>query len=346
MKKCIYNQQKQLYNDSLKQLERHTKANELLMKNGWFFVAPLFFQGFELERIYQLSLGEQSCKEEIDRIIYRKFYNLEWTASFIEGYCKQSDFIRPFLLSIENSLILAFQKDYEGAIKTLTPVIEGVLRRYLEKRENLTGNIGFREIERSLSKIKKDACLDYERGLRDYRNHNGDRVEFDENQIKNLVRLRRKSDDIWFSFLADFFERSFYKNTHGEPLKDEINRHSILHALNPSYQYTLQGYIKVYFVLNFLTWAFIQLERKSGLSAIRGFRFLEKTLAYHSIIKHSEEISFSKHLLLKEYEGYVPALIQKRARPTGVKLLPWTKLLKYRFMIYLQKSIWKKGFPV
>ena len=103
---------------SLDHLKTYKEVNSFLKQNGWLFISPIFFQGGELQYFLDLKNKNENAKDKINQLIFHKFYNLNWTASFIEGYCKRCTYIEPFLQSIEHSLILTFQRDYEGGINT------------------------------------------------------------------------------------------------------------------------------------------------------------------------------------------------------------------------------------
>ena len=144
----------------IKNLTEYTLVNEYLKSNDWLFISPIFFQGFELEIFLRLSKTEGNNKEKILEIITKKFYDLRHTASFIEGYCNRCDCIQPFLKSIENSLILTFQKDYEGSIKTIIPIIEGVLRKYLIAEKSFTTEtIRPKDLKESFNLLRLDLIM-------------------------------------------------------------------------------------------------------------------------------------------------------------------------------------------
>ena len=311
--------------NEIKELEKYKVVNEFLRQYDWLFVSPLFFQGYELDYFYKLSLQDACDKSEVTNLIFHKFYQLDWSASFIEGYCKRCNYIEPFLKSIEHSLILTFQRDYEGGIKTLIPIIEGILRKYLNTERDIDNSkVKFSHLKEAFTYLKSDLILEVK--SRDSQDRFNEMNEYYE---------------IWFSFVFEFIDKSFYLNTNRNVLTNELNRHSILHEFGLAFEYNLENYIKVYFVLHFLTWIFLQKEKKSMLNEINGFRFFEKAMAYQSIIKYSEKVAYNKHLLLKNYEGYNPQLLRDILHVKFPKLLPWRMMMKYKISKKHEEFLWK-----
>lgn len=332
---------KKLLNE-LELVKKYQKVNELLIKNDWFFVTPLFFQGFELDLLSDLCQKEGKHKDEITKIIYRKFYDLNWTAAFIEGYCKKCSHIEPFLKSIEHSLILAFQRDYEGSIKTLIPIIEGILRRYLNLEQGKEMHkIKFEELRKSFLTMKSELIFSYEKEFSASAEQLGAKVELDSNQKQELHRLQTEYYDILFSFITEFIDKSFYLNTHGQSITNEINRHAILHEFGINISYNLENYLKIYFVLQFLTWIFLKKEGKSIFNDIDGFRYFEKAISYKKIIHISEKLLYEKHLLYKEYHGYDPKLLQEKFVPRIDNLVSRKHMIKYRLFKKLDQLLWR-----
>ena len=112
-----YNKFINAHNDELKLLEEYKFVNKYLKANDRLLISPLFFQGYELKIFRKLSEDENDNKARILEVIYKKFNDLKNTATFIEGYCNRCNYIKPFLKSIEHSLILTFQKTMKEALK-------------------------------------------------------------------------------------------------------------------------------------------------------------------------------------------------------------------------------------
>lgn len=299
--------------DQVLLLNKYKEINAFLIKHDWLFVSPFFFLGSELNIISELSSLSENSKEKISKLIADRFFNLPYTASFIDGYCARCTNIKPFLFSIEHSLVLTFQRDYEGAIKTLIPIIEGIIRKYLKDEKGLdTKSIGFKKIKDSFDMMCQDLILDYSMYIKNYTTENKEVVLFTEEQLKSLIEQEKQYNDMWFSFVSDFVNKSLYLNTNGKAIINEINRHSILHEFGDKIEYSFENYIKIYFLLQFLTWVFLKKERKSLLNGIENLRFYEKVTAYKEIIKLSEKLIYEKHLLYKNYEGYDENALRKK----------------------------------
>ncbi len=325
------------------QLEKYDEVNKFLKTQNWLFVSPLFFQGYELELFYKYISREGDFKKEINNLIFRKFFNLNFTASFIEGYCGRCLYIKPFLQSIEHSLILTFQKDYEGAIKTLIPIIEGILRKYLTHEKSLySEKIGYKHLKQAIDFLKADLIINYEQDLLNYQDQNGNKIYFQDEKIKELVKLKTQYYETWFSFFADFFNNSFYLNTKENKLKNELNRHAILHEYGLKIFYNLENYIKVYFVLQFLTWTFLQKERKSLLNEITPFRYFEKAYAYRNIIKYSRKLIFEKHILNKTHDGYETEIMLSDNPVLMNCLISIKFFIKYLIVRKIEKLFWRR----
>ena len=289
-------------NHEIALLNEYKEINDFLIQNDWLFISPFYFIGDELKLISEISRSASNTKEQILNLTFNKFYNLPYTASFIEGYCARCEAMKPFLISIEHSLILTFQRDYEGAIKTIVPIIEGIIRKYLkEERSFDSESIRFENVRKSLDMLCEDLLLNYFEYLSSYETENRERLSFSAEQLKNLMHIETNYYDIWFSFVSDFVNKSFYLNTKGHKITNEINRHSILHEMGDGIEYNFENYIKIYFLLQFLTWVFLKKERRSLLNGIDLIRFHEKIAAYEKIINLSKHLVFQKQILNKNY---------------------------------------------
>lgn len=338
-----YNLIVEMYNREIKTLEKYVTVNKYLKENDWLFISPLFFQGYELNLFFELSKTADDNKRKILEIITNKFYDLKNTASFIEGYCNRSEYIKPFLGSIENSLILTFQRDYEGSIKTIIPIIEGILRKYLILEKNkTTGSIGYKDLKNSFEFIRIDLINAYTEYIRNYKDENRRLVCFSNDQINELIKIQEQYYDIWFSFVNEFVQNSFYLNTKGNELTNEVNRHSILHEFGLDFKYNLENYIKIYFLLQFLTWIFLKKERKSILNQIDSSRWIEKIFAYEKIIKQSEKLLYEKHILLKNYDGYDESFLKEKLPEVKNDILPKKQFINYNIIRKLNKFLWNK----
>tara|TARA_B100001109_G_C18863125_1_gene475184 strand:+ start:4483 stop:5520 length:1038 start_codon:yes stop_codon:yes gene_type:complete len=276
------------------------QVNSFLVEYDWFFIAPTFLIGLEIEMIQKIAEEDVDVKKRITKILAQRFYNLDFRTDFIEGYCIRCNHIKPFIESIENSMILCFQYDYEGAIKTLIPTIEGIMRKYL-KSNGEEGHISYQTIKKSFQLLEEDMVISARNGYENFDSGDGRKVSFNKEEIEELSKIDTQLYRLWFSFMEDFIHHSLYKHTQGEPLTNEINRHSILHEFGDKIDYTLDNYLKIYFVIDFLCWAFIRVERKSIMNEAPTKRFLEKKLAYQRIIENANRMLIYKAVLKKDY---------------------------------------------
>jgi len=324
-------------------LKKYREVNEFLKDNDWLFISPMFFQGFELTSFHKLIPQKENHKEKILKIITNKFYDLRITASFTEGYCARCIHISPFLQSIEHSLILAFQRDYEGALKTIIPIIEGVIRKYLvDEKGAVMHKIQFQTIRTSFGLLKEDMVTNYRQHLHTYKDQNNQPALFSEKQLDDLIAFEQEYLDIWFSFATEFVDNSFYLKTTENKITNQVNRHSILHELGEGFDYNFENYIKVYFLLQFLTWAFLKKENKSLFDDMDIYRCLEKVAAYDSLIKMAEESSHHKHVLYKSFDNYKSDTLTWALPEVKIFDLPQNYSASKKIFQGLMKHLWRK----
>lgn len=286
--------------DFLKRTKSIENANNFLVKHDWFFIAPTFLIGMEIQMIQKIAEEGIDVDSKIRKILVQRFYNLDFRTDFVEGYCIRCESIQPFVESIENSIILCFQYDYEGAIKTLIPTVEGIMRNYLKSKGD-QGYISFEKIRKSFRLLEEDMVSSAKKGYKNFDPKDGRKVSFTKEQVEELEAVDKELYRLWFSFMEDFINHSLYKNTQGEPLTNEVNRHSILHEFGDKKDYNIDNYLKIYFVIDFLCWAFIRKEGKSIMNEAPTKRFLEKKLAYQRIIENANRMLIYKAVLKKEY---------------------------------------------
>lgn len=338
-----FEREKDAMERELKALDEYKIANDFLRKHNWLFISPLFFQGYQLSYFADLSKQPGDQKAKINQMIFNKFFDLGWTASFTEGYCIRCTYIAPFLPSIENSIILTFQRDYEGAIKTLIPIVEGILRKYLCHEHGMEMSaIQFKHIRQSFSQIKRDLLISLKESLSNWQDDQNRQVIFSEDQKSILLDLNTQYEDYWFSFIGEFIDNSLYLNTKNNKITNEINRHAILHEYGLNFTYDLENYIKIYFVLYFLTWAFLRKEKKSLLNKIESFRAFEKSEAYRKIIQNAERMDYQKHLLLKNHPGYNAELLKEKYLVKNINI-PRRLQRNHNLFVRFHRYLWEKG---
>lgn len=324
------------------ELEQYKEVNAYLRLNGWLFISPLFFQKYELDIFHTLGNSELNSKKKILQIIAKKFYDLRRTASFTEGYCVQCTYIKQFARSIENSIILTFQRDYEGSIKTLIPIIEGIIRQYLIAEKGYkTDTIQPKDLKTCFDFLKTDLKENARCNLALAKTKNDTPLNFSEQQIETLLMAEAEYFDTWFSFAEDFARNSFYRNTKGQPVITEVNRHSILHEFGENFSYSFENYIKVYFLLQFLCWAFLIKEGKSPFNEIENWRYFEKVSAYEQIILKSKKLHYEKHLLLKRFDGYDDTFLKEKFPEFNNDTLPHLRILLYKLLRKYDQWTWR-----
>jgi len=240
------------------------------------------------------------------------FYDLGNTLSSIDGHFKRSPHFEPFCYFIENSLILCFQRDYAGAINLLIPCIEGILASYLQGVENIDlSKNRFEKIKKATGNLKKKLVEKGEKYFNDVTLKDPHYV-YNRQQSDHMLKQERRYFDDWFDSIERFLQESLFASTDIINPEVELNRHSILHSLELKPYDTLENYVKLFNCLRFIIWAFLQLERKSGLNDIDNDTFLRKMLMYEDIIKLSAKLVQQKRVLLKDYPLYNPQNYQKR----------------------------------
>lgn len=325
-----------------RELEQYKEVNVYLRLNDWLFISPLFFQGYELGIFYTLRKSGINSKKKILQIIAKKFYDLRRTASFTEGYCVRCAYIKQFARSIENSIILTFQRDYEGSIKTLIPIIEGIIRQYLIAEKGYkTDTIRLKDLKTCFDFLKTDLKENARSSLASAKTENNTPLNFSERQIETLLMAEIEYFDTWFSFAEDFARNSFYRNTKGQPLTTEVNRHAILHEFGEDFSYSFENYIKVYFLLQFLCWAFLIKEGKSPFNEIENWRYFAKAAAYEQIILQSKKLHYEKHLLLKELDGYDDTFLTEKFPSFNNDTLPKLRMLLYKLLRKYDRWTWR-----
>jgi hypothetical protein len=299
-------QEKTCREEHLREIRKYIPINKYLKDFDWFFIHPLYMQGFEINILENLMKEGNTDPEKIKEVFIRKFHTVDFSASFIRGFCIRSKYIAPFTQSIEHSMILAYQRDYEGAIKTLMPIIEGILRQYLILEKNFTNEKIFNnELKGSLDFIKEGILNNVKKWLENYISPlNNQSVIFDANQIEELFSLEKERFDIWFSFFNEFIKKSLYARSNGS--EGLLNRHSILHELNDkTFIYSIENYIKLYSSLHFLLWALLILEGKGVLAEISNEDHMRTYKSYKQIIYSSKFLIEAKAELDDRYKPFI-----------------------------------------
>lgn len=322
---------------NIKNVENYIEINEIIKPYKWLFIHP-YIQNFWLFRIRDLYKENKLTEEIVSETFIRDFYNLSITATFIDGYCEQSDLIRPFNYYIESSIILAYQKDYAGAINLIIPVIEGILSNYLidYKNKDLTKGDRYENIRGAIGHLKEDIISQYSNGIKQLEYY-GRNIELNQQQQKQLITYERQYLDLFCSIIEDFFKNSLF--CHSNELKDNslLNRHKIVHSLNLDIYHTLENYIKLFNSLKFLTWLFLRFEGKSPLSQIDDQVAFKRIVLYEELLAKSNIVIPIKHEILCSYDLYDfsdfkrKPLINELSRKLSFKQKVFVKRMKSLF---------------
>jgi len=303
----------------LDKAKKYEKLNSSLKSHDWLIVCPLFFVNGELDFFIENPSLEKS---KILDIIKNVFYNLDRTSIYVEGYFEKISYIKPFSKSIENSIILAFQKEYEGSIKTLIPIIEGVIRKYLSTKNKT--KISFYDIKGYINCLKEDLESNLENNI-------SNTYKFENSELNEILSLQKEYYKIWFSFIDDYLKENFYlKTDNGKEITNHINRHSIIHEFGNDFNYNFESFIKVFFIILFMAWCFMIVEGIPLIIDVDNNHNLYKIISYKNIIEISEEMDYDKHVLLNGKRGYKEENLHTKFSPI--------LNLKKRTIICLQQS--------
>jgi len=224
--------------------------NNQLRSRNWPFIHPYNY-GYEIDKVRNV-LAEPSSEVKIFEIYARGFLDLRTTSAFFEGYFKVRPFMKDYAYLVDSSIILCLQKDFAGAINTLIPAIEGILRDYMVSRGKQKSSLI--NID-SLLKIKEVLSNDYcDIQMEFYRNEQN--LDFDKNQKKKLRSLHNQYVSLWLSQLTQYLKMSLYADTRKTKSTDKLNRHNIIHGFNNDPYYSFSNYLRIFNCLHFISWIF------------------------------------------------------------------------------------------
>lgn len=303
MDKSSYSEIKLSLQRENRRAERIFKLNEILKDYEWYFVHPYVWES-QISLLLNKHESGTLTKDFLDDFFIMDFYNLDSTICFIDGFFQRSEYLKPFCYNIENSLILSFQRDYAGAINVLIPAIEGILTKWLNSEGFLKVSMKDRysKIRTALEHIKKKIIFKIEEGYNEQKKENNEK--YNPQQEKYVLELEGEYFNNWFNGASVFLSECLFAPSNSVDASQKINRHDVLHSLSLTPYDNIQNYIKLFNCLRFLCWVFLQLEQSTSFNEIDNETFLRKRILYEDIIKHSQKISFDKHLLLKEYKAY------------------------------------------
>ncbi|MEP3388114.1 MAG: hypothetical protein ABJO02_08000 [Reichenbachiella sp.] len=256
MNKKIFEEEINQIDREIELVKRLDSVNNKLHKFNWIFLHP-YSQGMDIEILRKLSL-EENPEEKILAFYARKFLDLRTTIHFVEGFYKTRPFLKDYISSIRESVILCLQKDFKGAITVLIPVIEGTLRKYLisRKGEQKKHTIDIKELLKAIPILTDEYVERSKNGLKSRHKHSIEANNYlDFNQEKELLKRNRMYFELWMKQLKNYLENNLYLNTKHNEVQDSFNRHLIFHALEDNIEYSFANYLRLFNSLNFLSWA-------------------------------------------------------------------------------------------
>lgn len=231
-------------------IEDISNLNEILQSKRWPFIHPYNYVA-EIRAIRE-AITSHNSEERVFAIYARGFLDLRTTSAFMEGFFKIRPIMKDYIYLVDSSIILCLQKDFAGAINTLIPAIEGMLRDYLVSKG-----------KESTRLINVDSLLDIERVLSaEYCNIQMNNLDpsidgkLDRNQLKVIKTLHSKYVTIWLRQLTKYLKSSLYADTRITENLDKLNRHNIFHGFNNDTYYSFSNYLRIFNCLNFISWIF------------------------------------------------------------------------------------------
>jgi hypothetical protein len=233
------------------------KINSELRKFNWIFLHP-YSHGIDVEHIGKLISDSDKAEEAISNFFATRFLDLRTTIHFIEGFYKKRPFLKDYVASIEESVLLCLQKDFKGAINILLPVIEGTLRKYLISRlgDQQKTEIKISKLLKSIDILTDEYMELQKRYLKDqYRLLIETNNYFDLNQEAQILKKKRLYFELWMKQLRIYLENNLYLDTRNGNTIDTFNRHIIFHALEDNIDFSFSNYLRLFNCVNFLSWA-------------------------------------------------------------------------------------------
>jgi hypothetical protein len=254
----------ELKENSLREISRAeecVRVNEILKEYNWAFIHP-WLQGGHISHFEKLSMSGELTAEIIFNCFCFQFFELRNTAYFIDAHFKQNPHLKPFCQLIDQSVILCLQRDYAGAINTLPPVIEGSIRHFLVNNKNKKNEkiMKLEDLTKVFYHVKCDCLEKTEKYYRQTWPDNYILTKLTDQEIENLLRLKAKYLDLWFSIIEGYFGNNLYFDTRKGTTHDNLNRHAIFHGFNADVYYNLQNYLRIYNCIIFLNWVLMMSE--------------------------------------------------------------------------------------
>lgn len=333
--KKIYEKEIEDINKEISIVEKLNEVNSSLRKYNWVFLHP-YCQVFEINTLKKIISENDNTEEKILTHFAKKFLDLRFTIHFIDGFIATRPFLKDYKLSIEESVILCLQKDFNGAINTLIPVIEGTLRKLLidKKGVNKVNEIDISE----LLKVFNYLTDDYIKLQKEYlqSKYKNSEKYFDENQEKNILKKHKDYYELWTKQFIDYVKDNLYANTKNKDITDSFNRHIIFHSLNDKIDYSFANYLRLFNCIHLLSWSIgVVYKECSILSDADEEDVINKWVDYFNILIVSESLTETKRNIynnrtIRDYKDYLNPEIAKLLTKPKLKI---NKILRtYHFM--------------
>ena len=328
--KEIYENEIEDINKQISVVQRLNDVNKDLRKYNWIFLHP-YCQVLEINKLKRIVEEKTSAEENILKHFAESFLELRSTIHFLDGFFATRPFLKDYKKSIDQSVVLCLQKDFNGAINTLIPVIEGTLRKILisKKGDHKIGEINISELLKVFNYLSED-YVQLQREFLD--NRFKDSINsLDANQIKNILKKHKEYFDLWANQLVEYLTDNLYANTKNSEVKDSFNRHIIFHSLSDETNYSFANYLRLFNCIQLLSWLIGVTRREcSILSDADEKDVINKWVDYFNILIVSESLTATKRNIygdasLMEFKEYLHPEIAKLLAGPKVKI---DKILK------------------
>lgn len=301
--KEAYKKEIKQINSQIDLVKKLDDINSHLQKFNWIFLHP-YNQGMDIDILKRLSSETEEPENKILHFFASKFLDLRTTIHFIDGFFNKIPFIKDYIPSIEESVILCLQKDFNGAINVLLPVIEGVLRKYLidKKGIHIETVVDIDELLKALHHLTNDYVELEKKYLKMRYKYLIDTGQyFDVNQEKQILKKRKEYFELWVKQLNNYLTHNLYLNTKKNKVTDTFNRHLIFHALKDNIDYSFANYLRLFNCINFLSWMIgSTTENCSILSEGNEEEVMNKWVDYMSVLVTSEALTETKNNIYKK----------------------------------------------
>lgn len=303
MVKEAYKKEIEQINSQIELVKKLDNINSHLQKFNWIFLHP-YSQGMDIEILKRLSSETENPEDKILNFFASKFLDLRTTIHFIDGLFNKRPFLKDYVSSIEESVILCLQKDFNGAINVLLPVIEGVLRKYLveKKGDHIKKQTDIKELLKALHHLTNDYEVLQKKYLKMSYKYLLDRGQyFNANQEKQILKKHNKHFELWVKQLKNYLTHNLYLNTKDNKVTDTFNRHLIFHALKDDIDYSFANYLRLFNCINFLSWIIgSTAENCSVLSEANEEDVMNKVVDYLNVLIVSEALTETKNNIYKK----------------------------------------------